>query len=200
MEVVLILLYVVLIIFGIISIINALVALHNDKKTESESSLETKWFKWKAPVRLVFGLICILLVIIINKYDFYKIDKQKIKDYESRVEELTNEKEYYQDLAKTKDSTQVSYYLILDNETGKSFNHGEVLISNTYETLTIKGGTVLTENRQKIKDNKIRVISGDKFFINNNGNIWGVNVLDASNNYTHVVKLEVYKEILDFKK
>ena len=59
MNVVIILLYVFLIVIGAISIIISLVSLSN-RISESDSSVETKWFKWKAPVRLVFGLLCTL--------------------------------------------------------------------------------------------------------------------------------------------
>ncbi len=130
METVIILLYAFLSIIGATSIITAIIDLCKYKKIESDSSVEIKSFKWKAPVRLVFGLLCILIVIVINKWNFFQVDKAKLKELENKVEELTYENNILKN--KMTDSIQSNYFLIIENETGKSIMQGKVLISNYY--------------------------------------------------------------------
>jgi hypothetical protein len=193
MEVVIIFLYVFLIVIGAISIISSLVSLSSNI-SESDSSVETKWFKWKAPVRLVFGLVCIISVIAINKYDFWTIDKTKLLELQKKNEELVRENNFLKEKCNVKDSINNPYFLSIENKTGTSFSKGKVLISNYYRQLTIRGAEAFSENLEKIKMDKFQVETGQKYYIKVEGKFWGMNILEADINNDNIVKIQIYEE------
>ncbi len=193
MEVVIILLYIFLIIIGAISIIGSITALSKNNPSESDSQIETKWFKWKAPVRLIFGLLCIMAVIFINKFDFYEVDKERLKEMGRTIEKLNYENEYLKEKLQINDSIQTTYLLTLEHETGKSIFQGRILISNFRRTMKIKGGSLYSEEFKLIEDNESRTQTGDKFYVEFHNEIWGINVFESQVNET-TIKIEVYKE------
>ena len=76
-----------LLIIGIIAIIGSITAI-NKKHTENETAIETKWFKWQAPIRLVFGLVCFTMIFLYTKFD----NSSKIEKLENENKKLLREK------------------------------------------------------------------------------------------------------------
>jgi len=192
MEVVINFLYAFLILIGAISIISSLVSLSSNI-SESNSSIETKWFKWTAPVRLVFGLLCILSVIVINKYDFYSIDKTKLLELEANNKSLILENKHLKKKSNLTDTTENPYFLLIENHSGTPFLEGNVIVSNEDSKLTIRGAETFSENYEKVLMKNYGVRTGDKYFIKVEGTFWGMNVLAAGYYNDYIVQIQMYK-------
>jgi hypothetical protein len=195
MEILIYVLYAFLIIVGAISIIGSLTAINTHKGSEANSSLETKWFKWQAPIRLVFGLLCIMAVILLVKMDYFKVDQEKTHSLENNVEALTKENIFLRSHANESDTTKHLYYfLTINDNSGVSVLQGRVLISNSLTSLKFRGCSIYTENKSAIQNREMRVNTGDKLFLLSNGVLWGINIIQADIN-SHIVKLELYRDL-----
>lgn len=181
-----------LIVVGVYSIISSLSDLA-DRKAEEHSDVETKWFKWKGPVRLIFGLVCIILVIVVLKSDF-DFTGDKAGKFEKQIESLTKENSFLKEKLNIKDSIPNYYYVSLENETGCSVLQGKVLFSNNYRTITVKGGTIFAEDKKSPLGNKFQAETGEKFYLFINNEFWGINVIESDIHSTRIVRLEVYKD------
>lgn len=193
-----VLIYIFLVLSGVYAIIVSLATLtKGEKNTNSDSTLQTKIFKYTAPAGFVYGILSISLVII-----FTKIDKTgELND------NLTELKIQYDRLVEEKNNLMNSFPDSLENEpmkfveevktnTPKSIFNGNVLIvynygafsANTIKFIGVKG---LDKNKNGYFDkNEIIVEVGDRFFVKlESSTIYGVNVLDLIGG----IKLEFFK-------
>ncbi|TKJ39117.1 hypothetical protein CEE37_11910 [candidate division LCP-89 bacterium B3_LCP] len=174
------------------AIVLSLVRIFNPEKMgmQSDSSLQTKFFRWKAPIGLTYGVLAILLVVAIVWIDGTYGQRETLNELTLEIEQLKKENDFLREHAGSPFNKHNIFTVKVGNK-AKSILGGKILITRTVRGIKFRGisGISLTEDGL-YEGYSIKVDEGDKFFIKTEeSDIWGVNVLDK---YGSTI-LEFYK-------
>jgi hypothetical protein len=167
---------------GAYAIIESLSKLGNDK---SDSSIETGWFKMKAPAGFVYGIIAFGIVVALIKYHGYEDQTNKIKKLENKLSEIQN-------VGLTKPENLNLMNLKIKGHKPVSIFDGKILLDYKSRDLEFSGIKGISKNKNgKFSNKEIEISKGMKFYLMTKDSIiLGINVLES----TYDAELEIYRE------
>ncbi|HEX8426647.1 hypothetical protein [Hymenobacter sp.] len=178
---------------GLYSIVVSMNSLGQHK---SDSSIETKYFKFNAPVGITYGIVALLSVVGLVYFDRY----QDRLAFSNQLEAENTELKYRNHKLRTTlgDSARIISE-VFKYEEPKSIFNGRVLIAidgleiNFTGIVGIAKTMPIGKGPVKFSRQTIAVEQGKRFFIllRDMKSIWGVNILK---DYGREVTLEFYKE------
>lgn len=172
-------------------------------KMKADSSLETKFFKFNAPVGFTYGIVAIGLVFGIIKFHEIGNQDEYIKKQQAKIDSLVtrNIQLLTDNITDTSSNNNTSSFLIKEffsYRDPKSIFTGKVLIAADAGGMTTNSslkftGIIGTSKNSKgpFKDSIIETEKGDKFYFQTFDSLtWGANVVgDDGGGLT----LEIYK-------
>ncbi len=180
MTAILVLIGLFLSITGSITIIKSIQKLGSHK---SDSTLETKLFKFSAPVGFTYGIVAFLSVAGLVKLQNVSDQTDKINGLEIENENLKTENSRLH--SNQKDTGEVSFEVHLYSHDVKSIMNGKVLIQIEKPVFSdprikVQGIIGMCELKSKVfKDTTVTIAKGKRFYMMTKDSvIWGVNVLD----------------------
>jgi len=188
-------LYIFLALSGFYSIIVSLYQLTKSKPGQpSDSTLQTKLFKWNAPAGFTYGILSILIVVFIVKFDNEPKLSSDIEQLKNENVALKKEIESLKQFSKLQDIT--TFEVEMESNNSKSIFGGTVIITYDYgafskSLLKFKGIVGVSNSKNgPFTVSNIPIEYGDKIFLLlETGQHWGANVFQ----YYTGIKIEFYK-------
>ncbi|MEJ0033297.1 MAG: hypothetical protein WDO15_24510 [Bacteroidota bacterium] len=175
---------------GFFSMVGSLMSL-SQGYNESHSTVETKWFKWQAPVRLVFGLLCFAVIIGANELSVSEATDNRISKLEEKFTLLEREVAVIKVNGAQIDTVRIPTQFYIAVGTAVSFNGGKILLSAKSRELVVSGGIFVEEKTHNDLYTSKMVETGDQVFMRSDTSLWRINILE-SNHSSGDLRLEVY--------